>query len=108
MVCLSMRHIVPGALMLVSLAGSALAQIETMPSQQRLPEVRITPPPITRQPGEIPGLPSHLPGPQGNAREIPLPEIFRGCWSGSVPRVDSMQPFSPDMGRLIWLTKTYT
>jgi hypothetical protein len=61
-----------------------------------------------RQPGEIPGTPSQLPAPQGNTREIPLPEVFRGCWSGSVPRVDSMQPLSPDTGRLIWLTKTYT
>jgi hypothetical protein len=49
-----------------------------------------------------------LPAPQGNTREIPLPEVFRGCWSGSVPNVDSMRPFSPDMSRLIWLTKTYT
>jgi hypothetical protein len=25
-----------------------------------------------------------------------------------VPRVDSIEPLSPEMGRLIWLTKTYT
>ena len=104
-----MRHIVPVALILVLLAGPApAAQIETLPSQQYIPEVRTTPPPIMRQPGEIPSLPSQLPAPQGNTREIPLPEVFRGCWSGSVLRIDSMQPLSPDMGRLIWLTKTYT
>ncbi len=102
-----MRHIVSAASLLVSLAGSApAAQIATLPSQQ-IPEVRPTPPPITRQPGEIPGLPGQLPAPQGNTREIPLPEVFQGCWSGSVPRIDSMQPLSPDVRRLIWLTKTY-
>jgi hypothetical protein len=40
-------------------------------------------------------------------REIPLPEIFRGCWSGTVQRVDSMTPLSPDAGQLLWLTKRY-
>jgi hypothetical protein len=95
-------------LILISLGGSArAAQIETLPSQQ-IPEDRTIPPPIARQPAEIPSLPSTLPAPQGNTREIPLPEVFRGCWSGSVPRLDSMQPLSPDTGRLIWLTKTYT
>jgi hypothetical protein len=105
-----MRHIARCALALTftSLAASALAaQMGTLPSQQ-IPEAHTTPPPIMRQPGEIPSLPSRLPAPQGNTREIPLPEVFRGCWSGSVPRIDSMQPLSPDMGRLIWLTKTYT
>jgi hypothetical protein len=61
-----------------------------------------------RQPPETPVAPSRLPAPQGNIREIPLPELFRGCWSGSVYSLDSMQPLSPDTGRLIWLTKTYT
>ncbi len=83
------------------------AQVETLPSQQ-IPEPQPAPPPITRQPGDNLSLPPRLPAPQGNMREIPLPEVFRGCWSGSVPTVDSMQPLSPDMGRLIWLTKTYT
>src|SRR5439155_7640652 len=49
-----------------------------------------------------------LPSPKGSTREIPLSHVFRGCWSGSVPAVDSLQPLSSDMGRLIWLTKTYT
>jgi hypothetical protein len=105
-----LRQIIPAALALTlaSPPGSTIAaQIETLPSQQ-IPEARTAPPPIVRQPGEIPGLPLQLPGPQGNTRELPLPEVFRGCWSGSVPRVDSIRPLSPDMGRLIWLTKTYT
>jgi hypothetical protein len=102
-----MRHILSAASLLASLAGStSAAQIATLPSQQ-IPQVRPTLPPITRQPGEIPGLPAQLPAPQGNTREIPLPEVFRGCWSGSVPRLDSVQPLSPDSSRLIWLTKTY-
>jgi hypothetical protein len=110
MVCSGMRYLPPAALLvlLTSLAGSARAvQIETLPSQQ-IPKAPAAPPPTMRQQGEIPGAPSRLPAPQGNTREIPLPEVFRGCWSGSVPRVDSMQPLSPDTGRLIWLTKTYT
>jgi hypothetical protein len=95
-------------MILISLAGSASAQqLETLPSQQ-IPESRPTPPPLMRQPAEKPPSPGLLPAPQGNTREIPLPAVFRGCWSGSVPRVDSMQPLSPETGRLIWLTKTYT
>lgn len=54
------------------------------------------------------GAPLQLPAPQHNTREIPLPDVFKGCWSGSVPAVDSIQPLSSDVSRLIWLTKTYT
>jgi hypothetical protein len=112
MVWVGMRQLVPAALVLTlaSLAGSAsvlAGQIETLPSQQ-VPETRTTSPPITHQPGDMPGFPPQLPGPQGNTREIPLPEVFRGCWSGSVPQVDSIRLLSQDMSRLIWLTKTYT
>jgi len=111
--CLRARHIFPQTVLLIftSLAGSALAvQLETLPSQQ-IPQAHPTPPLLMQQPGETPtpgSSPLQLPAPQGNTREIPLPEVFRGCWSGSVPSVDSMQPLSPDMGRMIWLTKTYT
>jgi hypothetical protein len=92
----------------LALTGSPLAaQLETSPSQQ-IPETHPAPPPIIRQPAEIPGPPPQLPAPQHNTREIPLPQVFRGCWSGFVPQVDSMQPLSPNVGRLIWLTKTYT
>ena len=113
MVCLRARHILLRAVfvLLTSLAGSSLAaQLETLPSQQ-IPQGRPAPPPIMQQPAQTPApgfSPYQLPAPQGNTREIPLPEVFRGCWSGSVPSVDSMQPLSPDMGRMIWLTKTYT
>jgi hypothetical protein len=103
---------VPASLLLalVSLLPISVfaAQIETLPPQQ-IPEPQLSPPPITGQPSEHLSLPSKLPAPQGNnLREIPLPQVFRGCWSGSVPSVDSMRPLSPDMGRMIWLTKTYT
>jgi hypothetical protein len=36
-----------------------------------------------------------------------LPQVFRGCWQGSVPRIDTLQPIDPDAGRTIWLTKSY-
>jgi hypothetical protein len=63
---------------------------------------------MTRQPGKDLIIPPRLPAPQGNTREIPLPEVFRGCWAATVPRVDSVQPLTPDAGIPIWLTKTYT
>jgi hypothetical protein len=108
MVCPRTLYILYSIIFLVfaSLPGLA-SQLETLPSQQ-IPEAHPSPPPIMRQPAETPAPPAHLPAPQSNTREIPLPEVFRGCWSGSVYRVDSMRPLSPDMGRLIWLTKTYT
>jgi hypothetical protein len=109
--CLRTRHFLSTAISLIlfSLAGQVLAgQLETLPSQ-RVPQLGPSPPSITHQPAETPGfLPPLFPAPQGNTREIPLPQIFRGCWSGSVYSVDSTQPLSPDVGRLIWLTKTYT
>ncbi|HKV54144.1 MAG TPA: hypothetical protein VJN94_05815 [Candidatus Binataceae bacterium] len=40
-------------------------------------------------------------------KEIPLPKVFRGCWYGSVARLDSVRPIMPDAVRLIWLTKNY-
>ena len=111
MVCLRARRILP-ALVSLLLTGPAspglAAQLETLPSQQ-IPEARPTAPAIIRQPSQpSSGVPLQLPAPQHNTREIPLPDVFKGCWSGSVPTVDSMQPLSPEMGRLIWLTKTYT
>lgn len=47
-------------------------------------------------------------GPGSNTREIPLPEVFRGCWAGEVPVVDSMTPLSPAATHVQWLTKSYT
>lgn len=102
----------PSALVLLFVSGLSTpgwaAQLETLPSQQ-IPQARSTAPPMIRQPAEpSPGVPFELPAPQHNTREIPLPDIFKGCWAGSVATVDSMQPLNSDMGRLIWLTKTYT
>ena len=104
------RHVLLAVIVLILGLTPAVAmgaQLETLPSQHA-PEVPSTPPPIIHQPAPIPGPPTQFPAPQHNTREIPLPEVFRGCWSGSVPRIDSMQPLSPKVGRLIWLTKTYT
>jgi hypothetical protein len=84
------------------------AQVQTVPSQQNMPPPPAASRPFSRQPGEaLPGLPK-LPGQRGNTREIPLPQVFRGCWTGSVPRVDSIEPLSSETGRIIWLTKLYT
>jgi len=90
-------------------AGRAFAgQVQTIPSQQNLPPPPQTSPPLAHQPLEtIPSNPV-LPGPQGNTRELPLPEVFRGCWSGEVAQVDSIEPLSPDARQVIWLTKSYT
>jgi hypothetical protein len=70
------------------------------------------PPPLSSQQEQtIPQrtIPPHLPmGLGSNTREIPLPQIFRGCWSGSVPAVDSIQPLQQGEPPIIWLTKLYT
>jgi hypothetical protein len=64
-------------------------------------------PQINRQSGGTLTLPE-LPARQGsNTREIPLPRIFRGCWSGIVPRVDSLEELDPESGGVQWLTKSY-
>jgi hypothetical protein len=80
-----------------------------LPSQQ-VPEVGSVPAPLTSQPGQNLSIPPTVPGirAQGKVREIPLPEVFRGCWSGTVPALDSIQSLNPNLGRLIWLTKSYT
>lgn len=83
--------------------------VKTIPSQPAIPLPRKSAaPPLGHQSGAIPPpMGRMLPGAQGNLKEIPLPEVFRGCWTGDVPTVDSMTPLSPDAGQLIWLTKRY-
>jgi hypothetical protein len=83
-------------------------QIQTLPSQQNIPQVQGTPPPLVPQRGGTLPIPPNLPGSQGNTREIPLPRIFHGCWAGEVTRVDSIEPLQSDAGRIAWLTKSYT
>ncbi len=81
-------------------------EVQTLPSQQ-IPATQPSVPPVRHQPSDS-GSRLHLPAAQGNTRELPLPRVFRGCWSGSVYRVDSIRPLNPNLGRLIWLTKNYT
>ena len=99
------------AMLAIFLAWSVLCpadSVQTIPSQRNIPLPRESArPPLTRQPGLSPPMRRILPGPQGNLKEIPLPEVFRGCWSGTAPQVDSITPLSPDAGQLIWLTKRY-
>lgn len=88
---------------------AALAgQVQTLPSQQVPLPPPPSPPAIQSQPHGLPPTPPILPGPQNNTKEIPLPEIFRGCWSGLVRQVDSIVPLNNSVGNVIWLTKSYT
>jgi hypothetical protein len=86
-------------------------QVQVLPSQQK-PPVENLPrdQPAPSQSETIPTLPQQPVTPRGpgsNMREIPLPEIFRGCWSGEVAAVDSMTPLSSDATHVRWLTKLY-
>ena len=83
----------------------AAGQVQVIPSQQkpsikRLPQSQTTP----EQEQTIP----LIPGSGSNTREIPLPEVFRGCWAGDVAEVDSITPLNPEANHIRWLTKTYT
>jgi hypothetical protein len=84
-------------------------QVQTLPSQQNLPAPDPSLQPFTNQnPENGMTIPPTLPGGQGATREIPLPEVFHGCWRGTVPQVDSIVPLDPDAGGTVWLTKSYT
>lgn len=99
--------VIPVIVLAWSIICSADA-VQTIPSQQGIPPPRESaPPPLNLQPRPAPPNWRTLPGGQGNLKEIPLPEVFRGCWSGTVPQVDSITPLSPDAGQLLWLTKRY-
>lgn len=103
---------------------SGAAGVEVLPSQQSPPPLPETlPPPLSSQQEQsippnssqqeqtIPQqkIPPRLPmGLGSNTREIPLPQVFRGCWSGSVPAVDSIHPLQEGEPPIIWLTKLYT
>jgi hypothetical protein len=41
-----------------------------------------------------------------STREIPLPEVFQGCWQGQVTHLDSLRALSGQPPGL-WITKTY-
>ena len=84
-------------------------QVQTLPSQQNLPPLAASPAPFTNQnQNREMTIPPTLPGSQGATREIPLPEVFRGCWRGSVAQVDAIVPLDRNAGQTIWLTKSYT
>jgi len=86
-------------------------QVQVLPSQQKPPAETLPRLPAPSQEETIPSMPSLPVTPNGqgsNTREIPLPEIFRGCWSGEVARVDSMIPLTPNALHVQWLSKLYT
>jgi hypothetical protein len=93
-------------------AAPVLAQqVQVLPSQQKPPAETLPRLPAPSQEETIPSMPSLPVTPNGqgsNTREIPLPEIFRGCWSGEVARVDSMIPLTPNALHVQWLSKLYT
>jgi hypothetical protein len=109
----TMKALVAVLAVALALAASApsgdAANLEVLPSQQAPPQLPAptAPPPMSFQQERT--IPPQLPrGLGSNTREIPLPKIFRGCWSGSVPAIDSITPLRPDEAPLIWLTKLYT
>jgi hypothetical protein len=86
-------------------------QIQILPSQQKPPTEPLPRPPTPSQEQTIPSMPPIPVTPNGqgsNTREIPLPEIFRGCWSGEVAQVDSMIPLTSSAMHVRWLSKLYT
>jgi hypothetical protein len=87
--------------------ASLAAGVEVLPSQQapELPASKRVP----FAPQQEQTIPPRLPmGLGSNMREIPLPKVFRGCWGGSVPAVDTIRMLRPGEGPPIWLTKVYT
>src|ERR1700691_1927305 len=98
----------PAALVIVAEPASA-GQVQVLPSQQK---PTVGNPPNLPQSQTVPGQSATIPMPPGsvgsNTQEIPLPEVFRGCWTGEVPEVDSITPLSPDATHIQWLTKSYT
>lgn len=92
-------------------ALASAGQVQTLPSQQNLPAPHPSVAPFSNQnqgQGEETIPPPALPGSQGGTKEIPLPEVFRGCWHGIVSQVDAIVPIDPRAAHTIWLTKTYT
>jgi hypothetical protein len=77
-------------------------------SNQNQHQEETIPPVVKPNQGQESSIPPTFPGAQGSTHEVPLPEVFRGCWQGTVPRVDSIVPIDPMAGRTIWLTKAYT
>jgi hypothetical protein len=104
------HHVILGLSAAIGLAlcanTSLAAGVEVLPSQQapQLPATK----PMPFAPQQEQTVPPRLPmGLGSNTREIPLPKVFRGCWSGSVPAIDTIRPLQEGEPPLIWLTKLY-
>jgi hypothetical protein len=89
-------------------AGAPLTtnRSQTAPTGSNALEI---PPPSPQQIRPMPAPSVNLvPPPQPGAEtlEIPLPEVFRGCWQGVVRRIDSQTQLAPPIiGG--WIPKTY-
>lgn len=86
---------------------SRAGQVQVAPSQTQQSQIvkpDDAPSPRGRSQGAF-GLPTEK---GSNTREIPLPVVYRGCWTGTVPRIDSMVHLGPSTQPVGWLTKSYT
>ena len=96
-----------GLALAASPSTTPAAGVEILPSQQA-PQMPATKP-MPFAPQQEQTIPPRLPmGLGSNTREIPLPKVFRGCWSGSVPAIDTIRMLQEGAGPPIWLTKLYT
>jgi hypothetical protein len=92
------------------LRSASAEQVQIAPSQsQRSQQSQIVKPGDTLSPrGSSQGSFGALPEKGSNTREIPLPVVYRGCWTGTVPWIDSMVRLGPSTQPVAWLTKSYT
>ncbi len=76
----------------------------TLPNQQSGASGTLEIPPPAPQ-GAQPAPTAIAPGGQSTL-EIPLPQVFRGCWTGVVADIDSLKMYSPpEISQ--WVPKTY-
>jgi hypothetical protein len=68
-----------------------------------IPSIQPQEPPPT---GPVTTIPPARQPPGASTLEIPLPKVFRGCWRGVVPRLDSLRMLGgPHVSK--WIPKTY-
>ena len=79
-------------------------QGETTPAPQGLRAAPLS------LPDASPQAPSSIPTPVAGDQstlEIPIPEVFRGCWTGTVAKLDSSKALRSTLFTPRWLPKSY-